>query len=130
MLNPPRDRPIACAPSFFGAGVLLVSPHDGGVDHHVFVIVIARQQLENTLENTALRPSVESLIDNVPIAKAPRQISPGNTSSKSEENGERNLVERFFNKLKHFRAIVTRYDELAKPFLAGVQLASATILLN
>ena len=43
---------------------------------------------------------------------------------------ERNLVERFFNKLKHFRAIATRYDKLAKNFLAGVQLASAIILLN
>ena len=43
---------------------------------------------------------------------------------------KRNLVERFFNKLKHFRAIATRYDKLARNFLAGVQLASAMILLN
>jgi transposase len=38
---------------------------------------------------------------------------------------ERNLVEHFFNKLKHFRAIATRYDKLARNFLAGVQLAAA-----
>ena len=43
---------------------------------------------------------------------------------------ERNLVERFFNKLKHFRGIATRYDKLARNFLAGIQLASAIILLN
>jgi transposase len=43
---------------------------------------------------------------------------------------ERNLVERFFNKLKHFRAIATRYDKLARNFLAGVHIASAIILLN
>ena len=43
---------------------------------------------------------------------------------------ERNLVERFFNLLKHFRAIATRYDKLARNFLAGVQLAAITILLN
>jgi len=43
---------------------------------------------------------------------------------------ERNLVECFFNKLKHFRAIATRYDKLARNFLAGVQLASTIILLN
>ncbi len=43
---------------------------------------------------------------------------------------ERNLVERFFNKLKHFRAIATRYDKLARNFLAGIHLASAIILLN
>jgi transposase len=42
---------------------------------------------------------------------------------------ERNLIERFFNKLKHFRA-ATRYDKLARNFLAGVHLASAIILLN
>jgi transposase len=43
---------------------------------------------------------------------------------------ERNLVERFFNKIKHFRAIATRYDKLARNFLAGAQLACAIILLN
>jgi len=43
---------------------------------------------------------------------------------------ERNLVERFFNMLKHFRAIATRYDKLARNFLAGVQLVAAMILLN
>ena len=43
---------------------------------------------------------------------------------------ERNLVERFFNKLKHYRAIATRYDKLARNFLAGIQLVSAIILLN
>lgn len=43
---------------------------------------------------------------------------------------ERNLIERFFNKLKHFRAVATRYDKLAGNFLAGVQLACAMILLN
>lgn len=43
---------------------------------------------------------------------------------------ERNLVERFFNKLKQYRAIATRYDKLARNFLAGVQLAAIVILLN
>jgi transposase len=43
---------------------------------------------------------------------------------------ERNLIERFFNKLKHYRAIATRYDKLARNFLAGIQLACAIILLN
>jgi transposase len=41
---------------------------------------------------------------------------------------ERNLVERFFNQLKHFRAIATLHDN--RNFLAGVQLAAITILLN
>jgi putative transposase len=43
---------------------------------------------------------------------------------------ERNLVERFFCKLKGFRAIATRYDKLANTFLAAVQLVSVLFWLN
>jgi transposase len=43
---------------------------------------------------------------------------------------ERNLAERFWNKIKHYRAIATRYDKLARNFLAAVHLVSAIILLN
>jgi transposase len=43
---------------------------------------------------------------------------------------ERNLVERFFNKIKNYRAIATRYDKLARNFLAAVQLVAAIVLLN
>ncbi len=39
----------------------------------------------------------------------------------------RNLVERFFNKLKHFRRIATRFEKLARNFLAAVALASARL---
>ena len=38
--------------------------------------------------------------------------------------------ERFFDKLKHDSAVATRYDKLARTFLAGVQMACAMILLN
>jgi transposase len=40
---------------------------------------------------------------------------------------QRNLIERFFNKLKHFRRIATRFDKLARNFLAAVLLASARL---
>ena len=43
---------------------------------------------------------------------------------------ERNLVERFFNKLKQFRAVATRYDKLASTFLAAVQLVCVVLWLN
>jgi transposase len=39
----------------------------------------------------------------------------------------RNLVERFFNRRKHFRAVATRYDKRDDNFLASVQLASIRI---
>lgn len=43
---------------------------------------------------------------------------------------ERNLVERFFNKLKQYRGIATRFDKLASTFLAGVQLVCVILWLN
>jgi transposase len=43
---------------------------------------------------------------------------------------KRNLVERFFNKLKHFRAIATRYDKRDDNYLAAVKLASARIWMR
>ena len=42
----------------------------------------------------------------------------------------RNLVERFFNKLKHFRGVATRYDKRADNYLAGVKLASARLWMR
>jgi transposase len=42
----------------------------------------------------------------------------------------RNLVERFFNKLKHYRAIATRYDKHAANYLALVKLAAIRIWLR
>jgi transposase len=43
---------------------------------------------------------------------------------------ERNLVERFFNIIKHFRAIATRYEKTARNFLAGVHLVCALLGSN
>jgi transposase len=43
---------------------------------------------------------------------------------------ERNFIERFFSKLKHFRPVATRYDKLAANFLAMVQLASMRLWLR
>jgi transposase len=43
---------------------------------------------------------------------------------------ERNLIERFFSKLKHFRRVATRYDKLAANFLAMIQLASMRLWLR
>ncbi len=43
---------------------------------------------------------------------------------------KRNLVERFFNKLKHFRRVATRYDKLLANFMGFVKLAAITIWLK
>jgi hypothetical protein len=58
--------------------------------------VITRQQLENTLENSALRPPIEALVDDLPIAKALREIAPRDTSSISVDNrlDEQSIIHR------------------------------------
>ena len=42
----------------------------------------------------------------------------------------RNLVERFFNKLKHYRAIATRFEKHDANYLALVKLAAAKIWMR
>ena len=66
---------------------MLMRAHDGGVDHHVFVVVIARQQLENALENPALRPPAEALVDDLPITEALCKVAPGNSGTISLHGG-------------------------------------------
>ena len=43
---------------------------------------------------------------------------------------ERNLVERFFNTIKHYRGIATRYEKTARNFLAGLHLVCALAWLK
>jgi transposase len=42
----------------------------------------------------------------------------------------RNLVERFFNKIKHFRAVATRFEKHDANDLALVKLAAARIWMR
>jgi len=42
----------------------------------------------------------------------------------------RNLVERFFNKIKQYRRVATRYDKLAANYLAFIKLPSIRIWLR
>lgn len=42
----------------------------------------------------------------------------------------RNLVERFFSKIKHFRAVATRFEKHDANFLALVKLAAARIWMR
>jgi transposase len=43
---------------------------------------------------------------------------------------ERHVVECFFNKIKQFRKIATRYDKLSKVFLSLAYLVSVMVLLK
>ncbi|MEM7241359.1 MAG: IS5 family transposase [Pseudomonadota bacterium] len=43
---------------------------------------------------------------------------------------KRNVVERFFNKIKQYRGLATRYDKHAEQFMGGIILASIRIWLK
>jgi len=64
---------------------------------------------------------------------------PSNASAKKPNGADlfsrhlyraRNLVERFFNKIKQCRRVATRYDKLAANYLAFIQLASIRLWLR
>ena len=42
----------------------------------------------------------------------------------------RHLIENFFEKLKHYRAIATRYDKRASAFLGAIHLAASIIWIK
>ena len=42
----------------------------------------------------------------------------------------RNRIERCFNKLKHFRRFATRYDRLAKHYLAFIHIAASMLWMR
>ena len=106
-----------------------------GQDHD---LTCARPLLENADPHALIGDKAydaDSLIDTL-NARAIIPVIPPKANRKVKRDCdfvlycERNLVERFFNKLKHYRAIATRYDKLARNFLAAVQLVAAIILLN
>lgn len=43
---------------------------------------------------------------------------------------ERNIVERFFNRIKHFRRIATRYDKTVSMFLGALMLVSVLLWIK
>ena len=65
-------------------------------------------------------------IEAVIPAKANRLIPHGYDA---ERYKERHLIETFFLKLKHFRALATRYDKTKRNFLAAIHLAATVIWL-
>ena len=54
----------------------------------------------------------------------------GDHTLKAQPNKARNMVERFFNKIKYFRRIATRYDKLGSCYMAMIKLAAIRIRLR
>ena len=62
----------------------------------------------------------------IPSSRARSQVIPYD----KQLYQERNLVERFFNKIKHFRRIATRYEKTVVSFAAMLFLVGAVIWLR
>jgi transposase len=72
----------------------------------------------NTLRQIIASLNAEAVIPCNPTRKVPIPYD-------FEAYKARNLIERGFNKLKHFRRIATRYDRRAANFLSFVLIAAA-----
>jgi transposase len=59
----------------------------------------------------------------------PRSIRKGSFSFSTWVYRQRNLVERFFNQVKQFRGLATRYDRKPENYLAALKLAAVRIWL-
>ena len=63
---------------------------------------------------TSPAPSSSSIQASGATATSPARATCGSVVGRPSLYRKRNLIERFFNKLKHFRRIATRYDKLAR----------------
>jgi transposase len=77
----------------------------------------------------------DSLINSLEV-RAIKAVIPPKSNRKVKRDcdfalyAERNLVERFFNTIKQYRAIATRYEKTARNFLAGLHLVCALAWLK
>jgi len=94
----------------------------------------SRRQKRSRLKSSPQRDSdgfIESL-----ETRAIKPVIPPKANRKVERDCdfalycERNLIERFFNTIKHFRGIATRYEKTARNYLAGLHLVCALAWLK
>jgi len=65
---------------------VLVGPHNGAVDHGVFVVGVGGQVLKHPLPDRLLGPAAEAPVGVLPIAEALRQVTPRSSGAVSVEN--------------------------------------------
>jgi hypothetical protein len=66
---------------------VLVGPHDGAVDHQVFIFGVAGQLLEQPFPDPAFGPAAEATVGVFPIAEPLRRVAPNDPGAGSIENG-------------------------------------------
>jgi len=83
---------------------------------------------DRAYDSNALRETLAARGARANVRAMPQRLNPPAFSKRLYR--ERNLVERFFNKLKQFRAVATRYDKRDDNYLACVKLASVRIWMR
>jgi transposase len=104
--------------------------HDGRSAEDMFDTVQAGNILlaDRAYDSDALRERLSERGAWTNIRAMPHRLKPPAFSAWLYK--QRNAVERFFNKLKQFRAVATRYDKRDDNYLASVKLASLRIWLR
>jgi transposase len=83
---------------------------------------------DRAYDSNALRETLAARGARANVKPMPQRLNPPAFSKRLYR--QRNLVERFFNKLKQFRAVATRYDKRDDNYLACVKLASVRIWMR
>lgn len=65
---------------------MLMGAHDGCIDHGVLVIGLGAERFKHSLPNTRSAPAHKPSMDNAEVAKAIRQVSPGNACAIAVEH--------------------------------------------
>ena len=111
LISPGQASDMGAVPQLLeGLSVPVAVVADRGYDSNAVLDLIAR---------SGARPNIPSCSRRV----IRRSVDPA-------INRQRNLIERFFCKLEQFRRIATRFDKLARNFLAAVLIASTRIWLK
>ena len=108
MLSPGNINDIAMAPALVAAaGPIKRLIADKAYDANSLRQLLADRAIKTVIPSTASRSCP------IPYSKSAYR--------------QRNLIERMFARLKDFRRVATRYDKLARNFLAGALLAATVI---
>jgi transposase len=116
--------------------VLQLSPGEAS-DSTQFEAIYAELPEDNVLESAALDKGYDAnRIRERLVLDGIEPVIPGRSNRREVilydriKYAKRNVVERFFNKLKQFRRIATRYEKYAHTFLAMTHIVAAFILVR
>ena len=104
--------------------------HDGRSAEDMLGSVGRGQTLlaDRAYDSDALRAALAKRRAKANIKPMPNRVNVPRFNKKLYK--KRNLVERFFNKLKHFRAVATRFEKHDANYLALVKLAASRIWMR